>query len=191
MSHHRYQTQGLVLSLSPRGEANFLYQIITPNLGLIRVLGQGVRLEKSKLRYNLTLYSISELELVRGKEFWRLTGASGYCQSNTAQRQIFSKIGVIILRLMGEGEANKDIYCDLEQAWSLLKREADRSAAELEGLEILLASRLLSRLGYLDPKSLPPLDCSLPLAWSDTIVFIENKKELIRLINQALATSGL
>src|SRR3989344_8517195 len=74
MSHHLYQTPGIVLSSSPYGEANRDFRIFTKELGLIRASAQGIRFLKSKLRYAIHDFSYCDLSLVRGKEVWRLTG---------------------------------------------------------------------------------------------------------------------
>ena len=75
MAYRHYQTEGLVINSRPYGEADRFYQILTPDFGLISVLAQGVRLEKSKLRYQILNYSLVNIELVRGREYWRLVGA--------------------------------------------------------------------------------------------------------------------
>ncbi len=49
--------------------------IFTRELGLVRATAQGIRLEKSKLRYSSQLYSFGIFSFVHGKEFWRLTSA--------------------------------------------------------------------------------------------------------------------
>lgn len=64
-----------MLSSRPIKEADRLYTILTRDLGLVQALAIGVRKGESKLRGNIEPVSLSNISLVRGKEFWRLTSA--------------------------------------------------------------------------------------------------------------------
>ncbi|MEK9177832.1 MAG: recombination protein O N-terminal domain-containing protein, partial [Patescibacteria group bacterium] len=68
-------TPGFIIDSRPYGEAGRLMSIFTRELGLVRATAQGIRLEKSKLRYSSQLYSFGIFSFVCGKEFWRLTNA--------------------------------------------------------------------------------------------------------------------
>ncbi len=74
--HHIHHTNALILGSRNRGEANRVFTILTREMGLIHAVAQGVRLNKSKLRYALTDYSYAKIDLVRGKEVWRITSAT-------------------------------------------------------------------------------------------------------------------
>ncbi len=71
-----HTTPGFIIESRPRGEAGKLLSIFTRDLGLVLASAQGIRLEKSKLRYHSQEYSFGEFSFVRGKEFWRLTNAN-------------------------------------------------------------------------------------------------------------------
>ena len=51
-----------------------MLSIFTRDLGLVTAVAQGIRFEKSKLRAFIQDYSFGFFSLVKGKEFWRLTG---------------------------------------------------------------------------------------------------------------------
>ncbi|MEK7646238.1 MAG: recombination protein O N-terminal domain-containing protein [Patescibacteria group bacterium] len=70
-----HTTPGFVIGSRPYGEAGKMLSIFTRDLGLVSVAAQGIRLEKSKLRYHTSDYSLGIFSLVRGKEVWRLTSA--------------------------------------------------------------------------------------------------------------------
>ncbi len=74
--HHIYHTEGIILGSKAYGEAGKCYYIFTKDLGMIFASAQGVRKISSKLRYVLQDFSYIKLDLVRGKDFWRLTSAS-------------------------------------------------------------------------------------------------------------------
>jgi len=71
-----HTTPGFIIGSRPYGEAGKMLQIFTRDLGLVMVAAQGIRLEKSKLRYHTSDYSFGRFSLVRGKEIWRLTSAA-------------------------------------------------------------------------------------------------------------------
>lgn len=190
MAYRHYHTKGLIINSRPAGEANRFYQIFTADFGLIFVLAQGVRLEKSKLRYHLTNYTLVELELVRGREYWRLVGAGQpYPQETKRQTTFFHKLALILGRLIhGEG-ANTEIFADLIRAEELLTLE---KRGQLADLEIFMMIRLLANLGYLAQDSLTgPIIRAKEFDWAMIGELIGDHPPLIKLINQSLLASGL
>ena len=75
MHHHIYHTQGFVLSSRNVGEANKILTVFTRELGLIRATVQGIRLNKSKLKFSIQDLSFATIDFVKGKEVWRITSA--------------------------------------------------------------------------------------------------------------------
>ncbi|HFC76631.1 MAG TPA: hypothetical protein ENJ27_00135 [Candidatus Moranbacteria bacterium] len=71
--HNIYNTEGIVLSSFGVGEANKFFHIFTRELGLIQATAQSVRELKSKNRYGLQDFSVSDFSLVRGRDIWRIT----------------------------------------------------------------------------------------------------------------------
>jgi DNA repair protein RecO (recombination protein O) len=74
--HPIYHTEALILASYPKGEANVAYLLLTKDMGVFYAVAQGVRLEKSKLRYSLQDFSFARIDLVRGKDVWRITSAT-------------------------------------------------------------------------------------------------------------------
>jgi len=193
MAYRHYQTTGFVIGHLARGEANRLYQVLTPDFGLIFVLAQGVRLEKSKLRYNLQNYCLANFDLVRGKEFWRLTGAEKVSLTNSAQTVFLGKIGVILLRLIHGELASEIIFSDLKQVWELLaNREEKFTPSQLENLEIFFLIRLLANLGYLAPSpATVPILALTNFTPADLSQISSHRVALIKIINTSFVASGL
>lgn len=73
--HTIHTTPALVVGSKPNGEASKLIFLFTREFGLITAVAQGIRFEKSKLRYCAQDYNLGIFSLVKGKEFWRLVGA--------------------------------------------------------------------------------------------------------------------
>jgi len=166
MAHHIYHTRGLILSSSPIGESNRFYKIFTEELGLVGASAQAVREGKSKLRYSLQDFSWIYLDLVRGKEVWRITSA-GECSkldktsedntklslliSDQEQLKLFANVCSLVLRFVqGEGKDEK-LFCDLLSLTLFLGRELIPLHL-VSSFETLVQVRILAYLGYLDPK---------------------------------------
>ncbi|MCI0542607.1 DNA repair protein RecO, partial [bacterium] len=75
MSHHIYQTRGFVVGSTAYGEADKLVHLFTEDLGLVSAIVKSVREARSKLKCSLQDFTYARLDLVRGKEMWRMTDA--------------------------------------------------------------------------------------------------------------------
>ena len=75
--HAIHTTPGFIIGSRPYGEAGKMLSIFTRDFGLVTATAQGIRLERSKLRYHAQDLSFGSFSLVRGREFWRLTSAAG------------------------------------------------------------------------------------------------------------------
>lgn len=188
-----------MLGHSDYGESSRLIQIFTRELGLVTALAQGVRESRSKLRFNLQDFSVANFDLIRGRELWRVTGATpnsvwashfSWSPARLALGRIFS----LLRRLIHGEEANQPLYQDLVSAAEALSRvSADQPlAAWLNDYELLLVARVLKHLGYrplapaLEALALTPvieLPALLPLG--------PEREVALAAVNQALAASHL
>lgn len=165
MSYHVYTTRGLVLSQRPSREADRVYRILTRDLGLIRAIALGVRKEASKLRGALEPVTLSNVSVVRGKEFWRATSAQVVKRLQDAPALIRP---LNLLEQLVAGESSHPELFDAVEEAVLAGTTFDEEA------EALLVSKILFHLGYLQESDLT-LD----------------KKSLIKAINQGLQASHL
>ncbi len=154
MSYRVYQTEGLVLRTMPSGEADRLFWVFTPDLGLCRVLAKGLRQEKSKLRANIGLLEHCELGLVRGREYWRLVHSRKsdrlreLVKTNSKRRLTGDVFRLLNFFVVGES-ASEEIYADLFSALVLLSHLGSTDLKRQKNLELLLVLRLLKHLGLL------------------------------------------
>lgn len=156
MAHHIYHTRGIILGSVPIGESNRFYKIFTEELGLVGASAQSVRKEESKLRYVLQDYSFINVDLVRGKEVWRITSAgeeSSFLalKNDTVRLKLFARTCALFSRLI-HGEGREDaLFRDLLGALNFLEQTAIPVELMLS-FESLAALRSLVWLGYLDPE---------------------------------------
>ena len=188
-------THGLVLESRPFGEAGKMISIITEDLGLIRVVAEGIRLEKSKLRYFVQEYSFGLFSLVRGKEYWRLTSANEWEKfpSRTIKGlglDILARLALLLKRLVHGEQAHSELFMLIVGAVTLIQSKNDWSEEELSILESLLVYLVLQSLGYIGKD--PELNLSVGDLNIELVRAVAGKKTLInKHINKALRESQM
>ncbi len=158
MAHHMYHTPGLVLSSRGVGEANSLFNIFTRELGMIEASAQAVREVKSKLRFSLRDFSLSELSLVRGKQGWKITSAvldnnfSDKYGPGSNSLRVAARVSNLLQRLVAGEEKNERLFDMVGAALRFLSTET-LSEDELANAECILVLSILHELGYLQDES--------------------------------------
>lgn len=194
MSHHLYHTEGLILAQRPYGEANLLYQIFSPDLGLVAAMAQGARYARSKLRPHLRELAHARLTLVRGRELWRLTAAnqSGILAPvllRPATRALWARVAGLLLRLVHGEERQPELYQDLIAGLIALgKQDNDKTLATCEQLLVL---RLLAHLGYVASDQARGEWLRSDLWQNNDVSVVEDTTRLLELINHGIAHSQL
>jgi len=152
VSHHLYQTECIVLGSRNIGESNRLFFLLTKDLGLVVGSAQGIRELKSKLRYSLQNFRYVRVELVRGKEMWRITNAAHLSDFHTLlgdkeKTALVARVCLLIQRLV-HGEARDILLFEvLHEFLRFLERE-ELGKEDLRILEMLVNLKVLHLLGY-------------------------------------------
>jgi DNA repair protein RecO len=196
MAHHIYTTDAFVLDSIPTGEADAFFVLFTRDLGLIRAIAKGVRLQKSKLRYSLQEFSQTKVSLVRGKEVWRITSAriedSLYSRYRNDKQvlHVIAQIDVLLKRLVGGEEKNEALFEIVIEAIEFLESH-EQWGEELKLFEITVVLKILHNLGYM--RRVPELERSIeePLSL-ELLKSLEPHKALaLREINTSLHETQL
>lgn len=148
--HH---TEGLILSCINVGEADKYLSIFTKELGLVRVQAQGIRKLSSKLRYHVQDFSYARINLVQGREIWRLTNATKIKSfdkviQNQYAFDIFINVTRLLGRLVAGEEKNEPLFLHLIDTFSFLDEE-NLTREELRDTELIIVFRILHHLGYI------------------------------------------
>lgn len=152
MPHHLYQTEGIILGSANTGESNRYYHIFTKDLGLVMAFAQGVRELKSKLRYHLQDFKYLSLNLIRGKDTWRVTNADTHINfenifSDDDKKILFVSVANFLKRFLHGQERNEKLFNALASGLDFLGKKSF-SEIELKNLELLLVAQALHHLGY-------------------------------------------
>ena len=154
MSHHIYHTRGIILGSRATGESNRFYKIFTEELGLVGATAQSVRVTQSKLRFVLQDFSLVTVDLVRGKEMWRIISAGAWqslqkIKSDPSRMKLLAQFFALLSRLLhGEGR-DQELFAEIVGVTDFLEKETVPPALELS-FETLVALRTLIHLGYMD-----------------------------------------
>lgn len=192
--HHIYHTEGIILGSSNYGEAGKYYSVFTRDLGMIFASAQGVRKMSSKLRYVLQDYQYVKLDLVKGKDFWRLTSASKTnLLENLSNKKdaylVFVNIAKLLKKLLAGEESNPELFQNLLNGLFLLEKYDTEE--ELRNIEIITVLRILDNLGYIGGDG--ALNTLTKSPFEENLLFETAKKrnQILSLINQALKETHL
>ncbi|KKT30178.1 MAG: repair protein RecO protein [Parcubacteria group bacterium GW2011_GWA1_44_13] len=195
MSHHIYHTRGIILASNAVGESNRFYKIFTEELGLVGGSAQSVREEKSKLRYTLQDLSFVTVDLVRGKEVWRIVSAGAYRSLDTikndpARLKLFASYCGLLSRLLhGEGR-DQEFFDEIIRVIDFLEKGTIPQELTLS-FETLATFRVLAHLGYVDPEGYK--NFFIRDAYSADILmdFEKIRSKVLPKISEALSASHL
>jgi recombinational DNA repair protein (RecF pathway) len=148
----------------------------------------------SKLRFILQDFSHLKIDLVRGKDFWRITSASKMNELREIKKEkrklsILVNISNLLKRLLAGEEPNHPLFANLLAGFLFL--EKSRLESEWRNIEIIIVLRTLHHLGYL--RGSEWLNRLLQLPWGEDLIQEANRErnKILSEINRALEGSQL
>lgn len=193
-----HRTSGMVLAGFASGEADRRFIILTEAFGRIEARARSVRLERSKLRYGLSPYTLGVYALVRGRSGWHIVGSHDeknfftIAQSDVRKRQALENISALLVRLiLGEGKHEGLFTAVIQGVDALMGKGAEYT----ETVELIVVLRIMYLLGYIsteqDGTILAPFvkDTAFDMSLLDAVP--ERRRDIIRAINNALTASHL
>lgn len=193
--HHIYHTHGFILSSRNSGEANKILYIYTKELGLVRASVQGVRLSNSKLRFALQDFSYAKIDLVQGREFWKVTSATSLdtfalVKSSEKSLALMASVSKLIERLCVGEQSNEKIFHDLIEALSILNNFEIKDDLR-KALELHLVLRIMNSLGYIGDSEILIDYLNSPFTEDQIEGLLSKRKSIISHINKAIIESHL
>ena len=192
--HHIYHTEGIILGSRNYGEAGRCFYVFTRDLGMIYASAQGVRKISSKLRFVLQDFTYVKLDLVRGKDFWRITSASktnmleGIARDST-KLEIMVNVSKLLRRLLAGEDPNSILFQDLILGLEILDKNTEKF--ELPNVEVILVLRILNNLGYIGGQE--NIKNLIQSPFENDLVYevAKKKKDILVEINKALKETQL
>jgi len=192
--HHIYHTEGIILGSRNFGEAGKHFHIFTCDLGMITASAQGVRKMSSKLRFVLQDFAYLKIDLVQGKNIFRLTNASKtnkleHIVKNVETLKVFANIARLLKRLLAGVEPNEILFADLLNGLAILERVQAKES--LLNIEAILVLRILNNLGYIGENEV--LQNLIKSPFEENLVFevSKDRAKVLHQINKALKETHL
>ncbi len=202
--HAIYTTPGFVADSRPTGEAGKILSIFTRDFGMVSAIAQGIRFEKSKLRYHVQNYSLGIFSLVRGKEFWRLTSAQeGEAEVPVSARELVAKIAALLRRLLPGEDPHPELYELVAASLDFVRSShggagfaaqtgTELSSEQAKTLESLIVLRILHSLGYIgNDASLNGFMDTFEITNEVLAAAVPHRQDMNKAINSALRESHL
>ena len=204
--HHIYHTEGLILGSRNFGEAGKYYSIFTRDWGMVLASAQGVRKMSSKLRFILQDFSYLKIDLVQGKDFWRVTSASKssifeQIPKDPGTFKVFANISRLLKRLLVGEDPNEALFNDLLNGLFVLEKFATKEPArnvshssagsELLNIEAIMVLRILHNLGYIGEEESIKNFAKSPFEENLIFEVSKNRAKILSKINQALKETHL
>ena len=161
---------------------------------MIYASAQGVRKMSSKLRFVLQDFSYVKLDLVRGKDFWRLTSASKTNRlENISKRpealKVFVNVSRLLRRLLAGEDANENLFIDLLNGFSILEKY--ETVEDLRNIEVIMVLRILNNLGYIGGNEALKTLTQSPFETDLVLKVAESRAKILSEINKALQETHL
>ncbi len=193
--HHIYHTHGFITSSRNAGEANKVFTIYTKEIGLIRATTQGVRRHSSKLRFALQDFSYARIDLVRGRDVWRVISATPissfpYARSDKYSLLLIARISKLLERLCDGEEPNTQIFNDFISAGMFLD-EPPISKDTIQALELYVVLRVMNVLGYIGESPVLKEYLSSDFKTLSPHKILSERQSIVASINKAFLESQL
>ncbi len=192
--HHIYHTEAIILGSRNHGEAGKYYFLFTRDLGMIMATATGVRKMSSKLRYVLQDFAYVKVDLVKGKDLWRVTSASktNELELLCARQEtlvVFSNITRLLKRLLAGEDPNEYLFADVVHCLASLQKS--ESLEEARNIEVVTVLRILNNLGYIgEEKELSKL-MSTPFDAELLFEAVKQRTKILSHVNKALKETHL
>lgn len=193
--HHIYHTEGIILGSSSFSESSKYYFIFTKELGMIMASASGIRKMSSKLRFVLQDFSYTKIDLVKGKDFWRITSASktgelDYISKSLNLLPTISNLARLLKRLLVGEEKNEPLFNDLISGFFLLEKNRE-NINEIKNIEMVLVLRILFHLGYFSSDDLNSNLITSPIEYELLSEANLSRNIILSKINRALKETHL
>lgn len=72
----KYRTKGFIFKKEDRSESDRVFSVFTKDFGRTEIIAKAIRKIASKLKGNIGIFSLSEIEFIQGKNYKTLTDAA-------------------------------------------------------------------------------------------------------------------
>src|SRR3989338_8668886 len=148
----------------------------------------------SKLRFILQDFAYIKVDLVQGKELFRVTSAS---KTNTLEKitknpatfEVYSNIARLLRRLLAGVMPNEALFADLLNGLCILEKA--ETEEELRNIEAIIVLRIVNNLGYIGGDEALKAFIKSPFEQEMIFEASKNRTKILTEINKALKETHL
>jgi recombinational DNA repair protein (RecF pathway) len=200
--HTIHHTDAFILKVVPSGEANARAWLFTRSLGLVVAMVQGVRKSGSKLSMQLSEYAFATVDLVRGKDVWRLVniahtsnpflGTDGATPTEryTLGRSFVRTLAAVERFCQGE-EAHEELFDHLVSCFEVIQMTPIDQPLDPKSFDALSLWKVLVLLGYGAVPDPYQEFFSFPLSTATRTLTPDTRTQLIREVNTIIKETQL
>jgi recombinational DNA repair protein (RecF pathway) len=184
MAIEKQSTEAIIVRIYESGENDAVIKMYTRDFGMIYAKSMSLR-KSIKLRAHIMENRITNVTLVKGKEYYRLAGAKEEYDKINEHKNLPIVTSIISRYIIAE-QKNTKLY---ERLLDYIRYKN----IEQSVIKLCLTSELMIMLGYLDSDSLGiTLDEYLNTDLEDYILHIQiRKKEAVQIVSDAVSASML
>ncbi len=190
--HAVHHTDAFILKSAPSGEANRRVWLFTREFGHIVAVVQGVRKQGAKLQMQLSDYSLCSVDLVKGRDVWRLVSASEMQNpfigrnANGLGRAFVRTLSAVERFCHGE-EANEALFLHLLECMNVLFE----TGLDAKSFDTVSLWKTLATLGYIAVEEVD--ETLFRRSFIDAVRTIDSttRSRLIKAINETITETHL
>lgn len=193
-AHRKLSARGIVIARTGAGEGSSRVLLYTDTIGSVYALAKSAREERSKLRPHLLEGTHGTFTLVKGRDTWRVTGATDTqnvffelgerAAAKEAAARVLSSVKQFI---RGDGP-DPTAFEALSGFFTFLPSVADEAIPAAECIAVL---KMLSALGYVREGTDAAAFVSSGYDAETLARAAAARAPLLRAVNEAIAASGL
>ncbi|MDD5032840.1 MAG: DNA repair protein RecO [Candidatus Pacebacteria bacterium] len=155
MAYSVYTSEAVVLKKRDVGEADRSFSVFTKNFGRIEAFSRGVRLLKSKLRYNLSHPAVLRLSFIPTQNgLWRIIDAEEIkvlrnTKLDSAKFQCVLKFFALLERLLQGQEEDAALWKETRDFLEKIEEEK-YGAEDINDFFVYTGLKILGHMGYAD-----------------------------------------
>lgn len=183
MAIEKFTTEAIVIALYDNGENDCMVRLYTREFGMIQAISKGLR-KSFKLRAHIQPAHRSHITVVKGKEVYRIAGASEIYE--VGDRRRLSYIAQLLNRFIHGEQQNTHFYDKLIEY--LVLGDVDMSTFRLA-----VTVEMLISLGFVDIAELGlERDAMLRMTAEDMYIHAQlHKPSVVHIVSEAIKASML
>ena len=191
--HTIYHSDAFVLKKQSSGEANVRVWLFTKEFGVIVAMVQGIRKTGAKLSMQLSEYALVSVDLVRGKDVWRLVSVreidAPFLHTNIERpiARAFVRVLLMVERFCHGEEAHPELFSHLTECLNLL---SEKNIAA-ENFDAFALWKVMVLLGYGTVSSQDETLISSPLKEASATLDHDARLRLVKTTNEVIAHTHL